>query len=125
MNPWNGMPWMGDGACRYGPERCRRAAARYAACILTLLLAVATGGCGDSGGSTPTTPTPTATLPPMSVMLAEKSLGSATKQPAHPTLTMIPRSQLERDTAQPLRRASGAGLVGAAGPDGERPGQRA
>jgi len=41
-------------------------------------MAVVAGGCGDSGGSTPTTPTPNVTLPPMSVMLAEKSLGSAT-----------------------------------------------
>jgi protein-disulfide isomerase len=49
-----------------------------AARILALLLAIAAAGCGDSGGSTPTTPTPAVTLPPMSVMLAEKSLGSAT-----------------------------------------------
>ncbi len=46
--------------------------------MLALLVAIAAAGCGDSGGSTPTTPTPTVTLPPMSVMLAEKSLGSAT-----------------------------------------------
>ena len=49
-----------------------------AAGFLALLVAIAAAGCGDSGGSTPTTPTPTPTLPPMSVMLAEKSLGSAT-----------------------------------------------
>ncbi len=50
------------------------------AAVLALLGAIAAAGCGDSGGSTPTTPTPTptVTLPPMSVMLAEKSLGSAT-----------------------------------------------
>jgi len=48
------------------------------AAVLALLGAIAAAGCGDPGGSTPTTPTPTVTLPPMSVMLAEKSLGSAT-----------------------------------------------
>lgn len=52
--------------------------AAFAAGMLALLVAIAAAGCGDSGGSTPTTPTPTVTLPPMSVMLAEKSLGSAT-----------------------------------------------
>jgi protein-disulfide isomerase len=57
--------------------------------ILALLLAVAAAGCGDSGGSTPTAPTPTAALPPMSVMLAEKALGSA----AAP-VTMIEYSSL-------------------------------
>ncbi len=55
--------------------------AALAAGILVVLAAIAGSGCGDSSGSTPTsptTPTPTATLPPMSVMLAEKALGSAT-----------------------------------------------
>jgi protein-disulfide isomerase len=51
--------------------------AAFAAGILALVVAVAAAGCGDSGGSTPTTPSPTVTLPPMSVMLAEKALGSA------------------------------------------------
>ncbi len=60
-----------------------------AARILALLIAVVAAGCGDSGGSTPTAPTPTATLPPMSVMLAEKALGSATAP-----VTMIDYSSL-------------------------------
>jgi protein-disulfide isomerase len=54
--------------------------AAFAAGMIAILVAIAAAGCGDSGGSTPTTPTPTptVTLPPMSVMLAEKTLGSAT-----------------------------------------------
>jgi protein-disulfide isomerase len=55
----------------------RPSPAAVAAGIIILLSAIVAAGCGDSGGSTPTTPTPTAVLPPMSVMLAEKSLGSA------------------------------------------------
>jgi protein-disulfide isomerase len=60
-----------------------------AAGILALVVAIGAAGCGKSGGSTPTTPTPTATLPPMSVMLAEKTLGSATAP-----VTMIEYSSL-------------------------------
>jgi protein-disulfide isomerase len=66
--------------------------AAFAAGLLALLVAIAAAGCGDSGGSTPTTPTtptPTVTLPPMSVMLAEKALGSATAP-----VTMIAYSSL-------------------------------
>jgi protein-disulfide isomerase len=46
--------------------------------ILTLAVVLASAGCGDSKGTTPTTPTSTTPLPAMSVMLAEKTLGSAT-----------------------------------------------
>ena len=52
---------------------------RNSAAAGALFVVLASAGCGgDSGGSTPTTPTPTVTLPAMSVMLAEKALGSAT-----------------------------------------------
>ncbi len=67
----------------------RPSPAAVAAGTIILLMAIAAAGCGDSGGSTPTTPTPTVTLPPMSVMLAEKSLGSATAP-----VTMIAYSSL-------------------------------
>jgi protein-disulfide isomerase len=59
----------------------QRASTRGAILSLAILAAAAIAACGDSGGSTPTTPTtptPTAQLPAMSVMLAEKSIGSAT-----------------------------------------------
>ncbi len=62
-----------------------------AAGILALIGLLAVAGCGDSNGTTPTTPTPTPTaqLPDMSVMLAEKSLGSPTAP-----VTMIEYSSL-------------------------------
>jgi protein-disulfide isomerase len=65
--------------------------AAFAAGILSMALAIAAAGCGDSNGTTPTTPTPTPTaqLPDMSVMLAEKSLGSPTAP-----VTMIEYSSL-------------------------------
>ncbi len=63
--------------------------AAVAAGILALVVAVVASGCGDSGGSTPTAPTPAAPLPAMSVMLAEKTLGSATAP-----VTMIDYSSL-------------------------------
>ena len=61
--------------------------AALAAGILVLVVAIGAAGCGNSGGSTPTTPT--ATLPTMSVMLGEKTLGSATAP-----VTMIDYSSL-------------------------------
>jgi protein-disulfide isomerase len=57
--------------------------------MLALLVAIAAAGCGDSGGSTPTTPTSTTPLPAMSLMLAEKALGSPTAP-----VTMIEYSSL-------------------------------
>jgi protein-disulfide isomerase len=62
---------------------------RNAGAILAAAMAIVVAGCGDSGGSTPTTPTTPANLPPMSVMLAEKTLGSATAP-----VTMIDYSSL-------------------------------
>jgi protein-disulfide isomerase len=69
-----------------------RGTSRFASCVVRgacALLLVIAGGCGDSGGSSPTTPTATTPLPAMSVMLAEKALGSA----AAP-VTMIDYSSL-------------------------------
>ncbi len=62
-----------------------------AAGILALVGLLAVAACGDSNGSTPTTPTPTPTaeLPAMSVMLAEKTIGSPTAP-----VTMIEYSSL-------------------------------
>jgi protein-disulfide isomerase len=63
--------------------------AAVAAGILALAVVLANAGCGDSNGTTPTTPSPTAQLPPMSVMLSEKTIGSATAP-----VTMIEYSSL-------------------------------
>jgi protein-disulfide isomerase len=65
---------------------------RKAAAGVALLVALACAGCGD-GSSSPTTPSPTPTpttpFPPMSAMLAEKSVGSASAP-----VTMIEYSSL-------------------------------
>jgi protein-disulfide isomerase len=60
-----------------------------AAGILVLLAAMAPAACGGSS-DTPSTPTPTAQLPAMSVMLSEKALGSPTAP-----VTMIEYSSLD------------------------------
>jgi protein-disulfide isomerase len=60
-----------------------------AAGILVLLAAMAAAACGGSSGDSPATPTPTAQLPAMSVMLSEKTLGSPTA-----AVTMIDYSSL-------------------------------
>lgn len=59
-----------------------------AAAVAALWLALGAWGCGSSQPS-PTTPTPPASLPPMSTMLSEKVLGSPTA-----AVTMIEYSSL-------------------------------
>ncbi len=63
---------------------------RVVACVV-LLLVLTLAGCGgdSSSSSTPVTPTPTTPLPPMSTMLSEKTVGSASAP-----VTMIEYSSL-------------------------------
>jgi protein-disulfide isomerase len=61
----------------------------FATGIHALLVAMGVASCGGSSSDTPTTPTPTAQLPAMSLMLSEKTLGSPTAP-----VTMVEYSSL-------------------------------